>query len=396
VKVYLIKTPHLIDPWKKKCFEMSFDGVSLLTRLKKQFLQKNFLVEEIDEGTENNLKDERIVCYAHTYLSDTLIERFINEAKKRKQSLQCSVNKRAILIFSADEDKGQVLLPFYYVMPSQEIKNCLPFICEDQDLFKIHTGLPMAVMRKSNSIVPVNAMVGIAVDDWSNYLLASSLLAREFTLKQLLIFKPFLSNSLLTYLTNLPFISKRIKKIGNNCRIHPTAIIEGSIIGDNVEIGPYCYIRASVIGDNTSIRENSSIKLSVIGKNNFITTANIFNVLLGDECFMFTQLLVNCIIGSRNFIGGGSGFSDFDFFKDQAVIELSEGRKETLHKFLASAVGDDCMIGAGLIFKPGNMIPNQSSFINKNMIDQIPQSEGQLFLVNQGKLLSIPKEFLKK
>jgi len=66
-----------------------------------------------------------------------------------------------------------------------------------------------------------------------------------------------------------------------------------------------------------------------------------------------------------------------------------------LHQFLASATGDDCYVGAGLIFKPGKMLPNKSHFLNKNMIDEIPSKEGLTFIANQGKLTVIPQAFLR-
>ena len=48
--------------------------------------------------------------------------------------------------------------------------------------------------------------------------------------------------------------------IGENCEIHPTAIIEdGAIIGKNVKIGPY-----SVIGKNVKIGDNCVIKPHVV------------------------------------------------------------------------------------------------------------------------------------
>ncbi len=48
--------------------------------------------------------------------------------------------------------------------------------------------------------------------------------------------------------------------IGDNCEIHPTAIIEdGAIIGNNVKIGAY-----SIIGQNVKIGDNCEIKAHVV------------------------------------------------------------------------------------------------------------------------------------
>lgn len=49
--------------------------------------------------------------------------------------------------------------------------------------------------------------------------------------------------------------------IGNNCSIHPTAIIEdGVVIGDNVKVGAYTIIHSkTIIGENTSIGSHCAI-----------------------------------------------------------------------------------------------------------------------------------------
>ncbi len=50
------------------------------------------------------------------------------------------------------------------------------------------------------------------------------------------------------------------KNIGDNCKIHPTAIIEeGAVIGNNVKIGAY-----SIIGENVKIGDNCEIKPHVV------------------------------------------------------------------------------------------------------------------------------------
>ena len=101
--------------------------------------------------------------------------------------------------------------------------------------------------------------------------------------------------------------------IGQNCKIHPTAVLESCIIGNNVEIGPHCYLRGVVVGDQVMIRENSSIKVAVIGRGSFIVPSDIFNCFIGENSNIVTHILYNCVIGSNTFLGGGVGFADLKF-----------------------------------------------------------------------------------
>lgn len=62
-------------------------------------------------------------------------------------------------------------------------------------------------------------------------------------------------------------------KIGKNCQIHETAIInQGAVIGDNVAIGAYAVIGKEVtIGDNCIIKSHALVTgNTVIGKDNII------------------------------------------------------------------------------------------------------------------------------
>ncbi len=396
MKLYLVKTAGLLEPWRRPAEAMRLNGVSLLDRLTAQARELGLVVQACDAGELAGLTGEALVCSAASYLSRGLLKAFVAAARGSERSLQCHVQKRALLVFSSTADEASVPLKLFYLRPGQRTDQCVPVTLETPELLRVPSGLPPAILKKPDTFIPVNSLVGVEVDDWSAYLLAGSLANREFTLGSVEALKAFLPQKLLEFLTSRPSLAKRMNRIGRGCRIHPTAVLEGCVVEDGVEIGPYCYLRASWVGKNATVRENSSVKLSSIGAGTFLTTANLFNALIGEDCMIFTQLLVNCVIGDRTFVGGATGFSDFDFFKDWATIDLGEGKRETFHKFLASAVGDDCSIGAGLIFKPGRMIPNRTTVINKNMIDEVPQREGQHLISNQGRLHAIPEAFLKK
>ena len=71
-----------------------------------------------------------------------------------------------------------------------------------------------------------------------------------------------------------PFTLREIEsldkpKIGSNCNISETAVIEnGSIIGKNVNISAGCYVGHNcIIGDNTSIDSNTVVSNSIIAEN---------------------------------------------------------------------------------------------------------------------------------
>ena len=94
-----------------------------------------------------------------------------------------------------------------------------------------------------------------------------------------------LSNIFYRFLTYKEIETLSKPKIGSNCNISRSAIIEnGAVIGKNVRIGGGCYVGYNcVIGDNTFIDTNTVITNSIIAENTHIGR----NSSLGQQGFGF-------------------------------------------------------------------------------------------------------------
>jgi carbonic anhydrase/acetyltransferase-like protein (isoleucine patch superfamily) len=53
-------------------------------------------------------------------------------------------------------------------------------------------------------------------------------------------------------------------RLGDDCRIHPTAIVESSWLSDGVEIGPHAVVRGCIIGEGASIEALSIVEGCVL------------------------------------------------------------------------------------------------------------------------------------
>ena len=94
-----------------------------------------------------------------------------------------------------------------------------------------------------------------------------------------------LSNIFYRFLTYKEIETLSKPKIGSNCNISQSAIIEnGAVIGKNVHISAGCYVGYNcVIGDNTFIDSNTVITNSIIAENTHIGR----NSSLGQQGFGF-------------------------------------------------------------------------------------------------------------
>jgi len=58
---------------------------------------------------------------------------------------------------------------------------------------------------------------------------------------------------------------------GKNVVIHPSAVVEASVIGDNVTIGPHASVIGSVLGDDVTVEDRAHVNQTVVGPKTFIS-----------------------------------------------------------------------------------------------------------------------------
>lgn len=149
-----------------------------------------------------------------------------------------------------------------------------------------------------------------------------------------------------------------MNKIGKNCDIHPTAVIEGSVMGDNVRIGANAYIQFLHIGDNVDISEFSHIRFSSIGSNTqVITSARISLCLVYPRIFFIAQGLQFAVV-EREAQLYFSIYSDYRLY-GKPLKTLFRGKLVDSHMpFLGSVIGHRSKVAAGLVLAPGRVVPN--------------------------------------
>lgn len=164
--------------------------------------------------------------------------------------------------------------------------------------------------------------------------------------------------------------TSEVVKIGKNCSIDPSAIINGpTTIGDNCTIGPGAVIDNCSLGNNVNISQSCHLMLSTVGNNSFLPfRASLFMTTLMDNSILAQNTCLQmCVIGRNSFIGAGCTFTDFN------LIGEPDGRGRVVPRpikaanirgdlenvgqvVLGGAVGHNCRIGSGMIIFPGRMI----------------------------------------
>ena len=153
-------------------------------------------------------------------------------------------------------------------------------------------------------------------------------------------------------------VLKRMNKIGKNCKIHPTALIEGSFIGYNVTIGANSIVRLSTVGNLFSISVNVTVINYILGDKTYIANSNYIN-----SCLTFNEAFL--IHGPYQISVFGENSACFavincDIRLDQKNIKIptSQGVLDSNQEFLGVAYGHRSKTGGGNIIAAGRIVPN--------------------------------------
>jgi len=313
----------------------------------------------MDVDSEENIHDTHCFIFSEDlYFSKQFLKKAIDAAKDSKSSLQYlfsrnTFNQRYVLPCSLDTDKHHVFnFQFRSVL---EIK---PHIIE-QEVFENSMRLPRQIVSGENYSMDQCATYAIHLISPFHLMFANLAMNLERTIQYQnkipdFIKKRFNSIKGKWYFRGL----KQMNRIGKNCVIHPTAIVEGSVIGDGVRIGANTIVRLSTVQNNCYISDNVSVMHSVLGEGTFIANSNYIN-----SCLTYKDVFL--IHGPYQLSIFGENSACFavincDIRLDQKNIKIptSEGVMDSAQPLLGIAYGHRSKTGGGNIIAAGRIVPN--------------------------------------
>ena len=385
--VYITRSQNKIYGFQSLVSSLEIGLWTVQERLQNQISSFGYTYELIDERDVQKYSDQ-IIFSNDTVFSDSLIKLVLDKKFKFSEQgnvyLNCHWNSS---FCSLPEEIDFQKLPF-------EAKSELKII--NEPLLKIDLNLPEMVYGKKKFVAAAVKYFYQKINDWPDLLKAQSLCSRELTAKSAFILRKVFSEKILLKLSQFKLAHKMSNKIGRNCRIHPTAIIEGCVIGDNVEVGPFCYLRACIVGSNVTIREHSSIKMSSVGNRSYILPCDILNCYIGSQACITTSILFHTVIGDGTFLGGAVGFADLNASRSNISMDQAKGKITSDQMFLGSMVAEKCFLGAGLLFHSGQRIHHSTTILNQEMIQKNDMKPSTIYAAKSNKLVSIPKQFLER
>ncbi len=327
------------------------------------------------------LRGELLVHRDNLFFNAALIDTFVREARRRGRPCQISFAKddAAITTHALQLQEGirwqgdsYVADLFYYPDGISDSPEPLVIDSRPREMGYYHIPSYMAP-NMGDLVFQIPWRAFLSVESWLQVWIATVPFGvfcwgriREQEVEESWRWK--LRISLRSFVERKHFYScSEMVKIGKNCSIDPTAVIQGpTVIGNNVNIGAGAVITNSLIGNNVTVMQGSQVMLSVVSDYCYLP----FRAALFMTAFMENSMVAQntclqlCVVGRNTFVGANNVFTDFNLLGKPIRIWHRGELKEAGLPVLGGCVGHNCKIGSGFVIFPARSIESGSVLIS--------------------------------
>ncbi len=397
MNVYIVPTLKTIYP-----FEDGVEKILIANRPLREVQIQNIkkingnpiLVKNLDDVNDHT---PHLILYDNVYITVkalTLLRETVQNTKRSFRLAIANNHYRANYLWHIDDKKDdQTPVDIFYVEAKQKISqeaHPLSFTCQEfkWDRMPGH----MEVNGKAFNY-PVTDVGIIPIENWVNLWQAniSELMRHAYELEYTKRYRHI-----------IPFILARgsvykaplyMNTIGRKCKIHPTAVIEASILGDNVQIGANAVVKLSIIGDNAYVSDQALVRGCILGEEAYIANNNNLSFVVAyPKAFLISGPYQFSVFGRECAI---MHCIDCDTRLDKYTIRAQIREHEEIDTnqiYLGSCFGHRVRIGAGTVSAPGmayknDLWVNPSPKIVMSNVNEDVHPQENAFLVN-GEVLS--------
>jgi hypothetical protein len=199
---------------------------------------------------------------------------------------------------------------------------------------------------------------------------------------------------------------------GTDCRIHPSAVVEGCLLGNNVVIGANAVVRGSVLRDNVRVEDLALVEGSVLSPGVVVQRQAMVKFSVLSEKSSVAGVVQLGVLGEGASLKRGAYLMDLHFSGPVRVLH-NRVLKEAVLGMLGVCVQEHTAIGLGVRIAAGRLVPpmldivmNPADIVRDVEVESIaiPSNDGngdtptkkRLCVVNQGKLVAQDNMSTKK
>lgn len=241
--------------------------------------------------------------------------------------------------------------------------------------------------------LPLSDFIVVPTAHWSQLLWANLLSMGTFLWRDLVGSNPFVAVPKLLWAAMLSMskdprnVISKFKKEGKNCFIHPSAVVEASVLGDNVSIGANAVVRGCMIGDGVRVEDLAMVEFSVLSDDSVVQRQAMVKFSILDNRSSVGGVVQMGVLGQGSTIKRGAYLMDMNF-AGGAKISWNGKIQTAPLGLVGCCLGEETVIGLGVQVAAGRWIPpNRQIVADPNVILQKISGEKEgLYQVYKGGL----------
>jgi acetyltransferase-like isoleucine patch superfamily enzyme len=347
-------------------------------------------VDSLDQMPDTQY-EETLVYRDNLFFDQAFIEAFLSQARAMGKACRVAfalddevITRHALPLQSGIRREGNVYVAqmWYYPRGLEEMTRPLVIDCGAYEFGSYRVPTHMST-QKGDLVFQIPLRAFLSIENWVHIYVANCLFGvlaegarMERSLSEFRVLAKIFWRSLVERKQILS--CSHLVKIGRNCQIDPTAVIQGpTIIGDNVYIGAGVVISNCIIGNHVSILHGNELLISVVGDRCYLPfrSSLFMSTIMEDTMIAQNACLQFCVVGRDSFIGAGTTFTDFNLIPKPLRTTHRGELQDVGMTVLGGCVGHHCRIGADLTIYPARTIEsdvvlarsNERSVISSNI-----------------------------
>ena len=247
--------------------------------------------------------------------------------------------------------------------PTEELLNTVPFLDIECHPRLVPLPAPDDSLPFDFIELPLTDVIVLPTSHWAQLLWANLMGLGPYLWRELVGRNVFtiIWNALCAFLNarsfQFPKLFAALGYQGKNCKIHPTAVVEGCWLGENVSIGANAVVRGSVLADGATVEDLAMVEFSVLGQEAKVQRQAMVKFSVLSDCSTVGGVVQLGVLSTQSALKRGAYLLDLSLGDSGVKVQVGDELKPVPLGMLGCFIGSDTTVGLGVAVAPGRAIP---------------------------------------